>query len=140
MMVKLTKAQEKVLAGIREDVEKAKSMTFYRWVGTVLRLDYWNAREKYADVDDRRRAKIYFAQKEDLDGMLKDARQYRLWSERYDSIRSSQEVCCHAPSGTLRALERRGLVSIVSDSANSRGIGIDRVRLVEEVPVTSDRW
>lgn len=138
-MKKLTNAQEKVLKGIRDDVVRAKSNTLYRWLGEVAGLDWWNVGEKHPRISVEERESLAAHQRRQLDVLLQRPDCRAFWTECYDRIREAQEVVCHAPSGTLRALERLGLVIIVRDSADSRGYGLDRVRLTEPVPVTSER-
>lgn len=138
-MKKLTKTQKEVLKGIRDDVVRAKSNTFYRWCGEVTGLDWWNVDEKYPRISVEDRESLVVYQKGLLDGMMEKPDRRAFWTECYDRTREVQETVCHAPSGTLRALERMGLIIIVRDSANDRGYGLDRVRLTEPVPVTSER-
>ena len=138
-MKKLTLTQENVLKDIRDKVTHAKSTTFYRWLGEVVSLDWWNVGKKYPSRSEEERSSLVIHQKEQLDALMENPDRHKFWTGCYDRVRESQETVCHAPSGTLRALERMGLITIVADSANARGYGIDRVRLTEEIPVTSDR-
>ena len=140
-MKKLTAAQERVMGDIRGSIVTAKSNTLYRYVGIETGLDFWNVNGKtHPRLSAGEVSRRIFRMKDSLDEKMKDSRQYAFWCRVYDGERDLQETICHAPSGTIRALERMGLIEIVHDSANERGIGFDRVRLVEQIPVTSDRW
>ena len=135
-MKKLTNAQEKVLNEIRQQIVLAKTSTFYRFVGNCCAYDYWNFVEKYPQHP--RKEQIAEDMKKSIEHILNNEEQREFWHKVYLRERNEQITVCIAHSGTLRVLEKMGLVKIVHDAANEKGMAIDRVQLLEEIPIASN--
>ena len=114
-MAKLSKAQAKLLEELKNEIDKARRLSYPEWLAET---QHYFATPAWAD---ERLKKVY---EERLQKAVEEKYFYEYWEERRNAI-----VNIHCNSKTLKKLEELGLIEIIYDSTGSN-YGIDEVKVL----------
>lgn len=109
--MKLSKAQQEVLEDAMEEIDFARTHSFYDWYRKGFNAGDLTNEEINARINDCVLGRDYF-------------------ECRYNWNREGIDYTCHASSATIRKLETLGLIEILYDSNGSHGYGLDRIRIL----------
>ena len=113
--MKISKAQHSVLISAVRAIHIAKKFDFETWLiksENVLDPEDSNISDKCRE---------FYRQR------FEEAKKDQYYREVYDNYKK-QIVYTHTSSQTLRSLEKKGLISIIRDSAGER-VGIDQIKI-----------
>ena len=114
--MKISKAQHSVLISAVHEIRDAKRLNFEAWL-TSTRTVVADPEEPGISDELRR-----FRQQR-----FEEAKNNELYRKAYDNCRK-QTILTWTNSQTLRSLERKGLITIIRDSAGER-VGIDQIKV-----------
>lgn len=113
--MKISKPQQIILANVVREIRDAKRLNFEAWlIGSRTVMDP----EEPGISDELRK----FRQQR-----FEEAKNNELYRKAYDNCRK-QTILTWTNSQTLRSLERKGLITIIRDSAGER-VGIDQIKV-----------
>ena len=115
----MTKAQEKVLNEIRDEIAYAKKFDNFKDYYIHNNARYCEGRPNHEEILELY-TKEWEKHGEEIEKYYK-----KYWLDKRDNI-----ALTHCSSATLKVLEREGYIRIIKDSANER-YGIDYVELIE---------
>lgn len=125
-MAKLSKAMIEVLDQITADIQLAKENDYPEWLMVKLPNCDWRE-ERFEHITDAELKQRLIAEaKARWEKRVAEKYLYEYWEMGRDSI-----ALTNCNSGTIRAIEKRGYIEIMKDTANQSG-GVDRVRLVKQ--------
>lgn len=125
-MANLSKTMIEVLDRITADIQMAKENDYPEWL--MLKLPNCDWREERFEhiANAERKQRLIAEAKARYDKRLAEKYLYEYWEMGRDNI--ALTTCS---SGTIRAIEKRGYIKIIKDTANQSG-GIDRVELIKD--------